>query len=1000
LCAVFLSDKTINTIFRTNFPNLFNKTMKFILLSLGLSLATLASFAQLNTDNHNISVFRGSDEIRPAEASVTAQQTIQKVEQHFPGMMVSIDHITGNFEDIFGYNVAVIGSTPLQKALNCMSQHLADFGLNPNDWYVTGNVSADNETNITFKQSIAGHKVTFSNLKFRFAGDGKLLRIQLMQFGNPQATTTPTVPVSDALQTISQDLNDVVIADKNVDANWEWFPIPSKNGYELHPAYPFEIKGQGKNLPAELTGYVDGLTGSILYRQNNVHDFVGRTVKGDVYKQNPTLPSSLEPLQNIEVVLNSTTLNTDSVGYYSSASFSSPITATMNLQGKWAKVIAVASGNVTPSFQDTILTTGGTYIYSTTSPSSSRHVNAYYHVNRIHDYQKKQYPTFTGMDIALPTNVDVTGTCNAFYNGSSINFYAAGGGCNSFTYNGDIIYHEYGHGINDKFYNWQGAGTMNNGALNEGEADCWGMSVSHDPVLGQGSMPGNGGIIRRYDQAPKVYPQDIVGEVHADGEIIAGAWWDVSQFSGDTMLFANTFAKTLFDTPDGPTGTEGTVYHKVLISALTRDDNDNNLANGTPHFIPIVKAFARHGIYLLAGSTFLHNELPHQPANTPIVFKARVTPTIPAFLSTVYLYYRTRGGSWDSLAMNNITGTDTFTATIAGYPEGKILDYYFSLYDIVSEKSACFPSDYDPLLGSTAITIPYQFGVGITKTTGFDFEQTLPASWKIGNAPGDNATGGIWIQAKPIGSFTSGAAGSLPVQPDYDHTTGQGTQGKCLVTGNAVNQTASMNSADVDAGKTTVITQPFDISGMTQPVLEYYRWFSNDRGSNPGEDPWLVQGRDSSTTFWITIDNTRKSDYNWRRRIISIRNTMGMAGIQKLVLQFVATDGGAGPSTVEAAVDDIFFYDLTSVLSVGIDPETLKAKIYPNPTNDYFDIELSQVSKGYISLSDINGKQVTRIDLTNSINYRIPVTNVPNGIYMLTIVADNTIQSKKVQVVH
>ena len=32
--------------------------------------------------------------------------------------------------------------------------------------------------------------------------------------------------------------------------------------------------------------------------------------------------------------------------------------------------------------------------------------------------------------------------------------------------------------------------------------------------------------VRRYDQDRKVYPQDLVGEVHADGEIIAGAFWD------------------------------------------------------------------------------------------------------------------------------------------------------------------------------------------------------------------------------------------------------------------------------------------------------------------------------------------------------------------------------------------------------------------------------------------------------------------------------------------
>jgi hypothetical protein len=35
--------------------------------------------------------------------------------------------------------------------------------------------------------------------------------------------------------------------------------------------------------------------------------------------------------------------------------------------------------------------------------------------------------------------------------------------------------------------------------------------------------------VRRYDENIKVYPQDLTGEVHDNGEIIAGAWWDLGQ---------------------------------------------------------------------------------------------------------------------------------------------------------------------------------------------------------------------------------------------------------------------------------------------------------------------------------------------------------------------------------------------------------------------------------------------------------------------------------------
>ena len=65
-----------------------------------------------------------------------------------------------------------------------------------------------------------------------------------------------------------------------------------------------------------------------------------------------------------------------------------------------------------------------------------------------------------------------------------------------------------------------------NGAMAEGYADLWGMTITLDPILGKGFSGGTTTYVRRYDIDPKVYPEDLVGEVHADGEIICGAWWD------------------------------------------------------------------------------------------------------------------------------------------------------------------------------------------------------------------------------------------------------------------------------------------------------------------------------------------------------------------------------------------------------------------------------------------------------------------------------------------
>ena len=53
-----------------------------------------------------------------------------------------------------------------------------------------------------------------------------------------------------------------------------------------------------------------------------------------------------------------------------------------------------------------------------------------------------------------------------------------------------------------------------------------GLSLTEYPVLGEGWYTNDpNSNVREYDSTTKVYPQDLVGEVHADGEIICGVFW-------------------------------------------------------------------------------------------------------------------------------------------------------------------------------------------------------------------------------------------------------------------------------------------------------------------------------------------------------------------------------------------------------------------------------------------------------------------------------------------
>ncbi len=978
--------------------------MKRVILLPAVLAAAIGAGAQQH--QHNIygqSVYSNYTMMSRSQ-SMVKQQAISR--EKLAGWSLVFDKLSGMPSDWVGSPITLAGSDAGQKANTFITTYLADYGASAAQWQVYRNAAQGKAVFVDMEQVVSGHKVAFSRLGFRFTPSLELVRVQARMYSAEGADATLTLGKTEGLQAAQADLAGMTIASALLAEDWEWFPVPNAKGYTLHPAYKFTIQGTpaASATPVLLTGYVDATNGSILYRKDEVKETFDVTVKGNVYKQNPTVASSLEPLTDLAVVLGGSTGYTDANGMYTDNGIALPANATVQLQGKWSKVTTNGAAATLPQFTDTVTANGSTYEYPVTSPSSERHVNAYYHVTRVHDFMKQYLPAFTGMDFTLPTNVDVTGgTCNAYYApyNSTINFYAAGGGCNSFALNGDIIYHEYGHGISDKFYTAQSGVTMQNGAMNEANSEIWALSITRDPVLGRGSIQG-GAIIRRYDINPKVYPQDIHGEVHDDAEILAGAWWDVSVNMNSVDSMTKLFSETYYDLPDGPDGTEGAVYRSILVAALLNDDTDNDLTNGTPNFTAITTAFARHGIYLLDVSAFGHTELGNSAQGAVIPVSATLSVNLPAYLGGLKLIYRNRTvNTWDTVAMTAGTG-GAYTAAIPAQTSGGIIDYCFATYDISGNIVSWYPQGYYPQVSSLLSNIPYQFGVGLKKVTGTDFE-TEQADWSITNTT-DNATSGKWLRAVPVGSYLTSAAGSIECQTNNDHTLANGT-GQCLVTGNAASTSSAIGSADVDAGATTVLSPEYDLTGYTYPVIEYYRWFSNDMGNNPGNDPWQVYLSTNGGGSWRAVDRTYTSDASWRRRIFGIKEYVTPTARMKF--RFIASDSTLtgmyqqGQSNVEAAVDDFFIYDLDGTTTGISETAIAQTKVYPNPANDALTVSLPEtLGQADLALYDISGRLVWAASTVATGSFRIETRSFTAGQYMMVIKSGKATHTQKIVIAH
>lgn len=921
---------------------------------------------------------------RTAPTKTTGRIAFEKA---LPNWLVDANHtldISGI--DAYGQPLTLPGADPLARAQTFISSRLREAGIDPAEWAVVSNVTTGKFTYINFGRSIEGREALFSHLRFQFAKDGTLVRLQVAVPESPAAGAVPqlTIEAVKAAAAARPHAGEV-IQNVVVSPDWVWMPEISDKGIsQLQPAYPFTADGRSEDgqTPANFEGYISAVSGKLLLRHNRTRNDLNLTIKGKTRALLPTDPIDTLVFPDLAIPTGSATLYTDDNGFVAGTGISTPQTLTLPLQGRWSKVNV--GGGATPSMTVTVANSGSTVIRT----DSQVYQNAYYHVTRIHNFVKSQLPSFTGMDFQLPTNVDLTsGTCNAYYNGNSINFFAAGGGCQSMARYADIIYHEYGHGINEKFYRQYGAGRMYNGALNEGYADVWAMLLTKHPVIGEGSVAG--GVIRRYDNVTKKIPVDIRGQVHADGEMIAGSWWDVARYLGDADSMRPIFVESFYSLADGFAGSEPAIYRKVLVSALLADDDDNNLSNGTPHFNDIITAFANHGIYLGAYATVDHSEIAHQPANTAISFAGTITQAQPAVFGGATLFYKVRQAGapvWDS-AQIALTG-NAFNVQIPAQTAGSILDYYIRVENALSPMDVTYyPEGFRPELSSAEATLPYQFGVGLQAVMTQNFE-TDTAGWQV-TLPLDNAIAGEWTWGKPIASYQTGFGfPALLIQPGNNHTPGGD---KCLFTA---------NFSSVTEGTTTVISPAFSLVGLTKPVLEYYRWFSNDRGLNAKTDYWRVQiQRPGGIPNYV--DYTRQSDHKWRRRLLNVRDYIN-ASFNEASLKFTLSDQAATSNPLEGAIDDVVLYDLENPAAVE-DVANLKAiRVYPNPASNLLSVEVEKSNADTrIGLYDLQGRLLQEGTISgNKGRFDFNTSQLATGSYFLRIQSGSTQQIRKVQVLH
>jgi hypothetical protein len=243
----------------------------------------------------------------------------------------------------------------------------------------------------------------------------------------------------------------------------------------------------------------------------------------------------------------------------------------------------------------------------------------FYELNKMIEMGRGQLPSNTWLQSRLSSNMNINNTCNAFWNGSTVNFYRSGGGCANTGEIAGVFDHEWGHGMD--------ANDVVGGIASpsgEGIADIYTALRLNDSCIGrnfQGSVcSGNGdpcltctGVrdidyLKRSSGNPHDYSWSNANcgtSVHCIGGVYSEAVWSLWKrvlqsapynFDNNTaheivtrLTYIGAGATSTWFSGGPPNG--GCGASSGYMNYLAADDDNGNLNDGTPHMQAIFNAF-------------------------------------------------------------------------------------------------------------------------------------------------------------------------------------------------------------------------------------------------------------------------------------------------------------------------------------------------------------------------------------------------------------------------
>jgi len=477
---------------------------------------------------------------------------------------------------------------------------------------------------------------------------GNLVLFASRNWGDIPLATTPTVQLRDARDAVQAYVSpwlSIGFAGKE-----QLVIVPTSSGslqdIDLGAGFNYRLawalQPRFSGVLGSFEALVDAHTNEVIAFQDTDHHIATpRNVVGGVFpvSNDGTPPDGVEqagwPMPWTDLTYGGTTSFTDGGGNLQTC-FDGSITTT--LDGQFMRMNdncgGVSESGVAPTLDlgtsgGTDCTTAGTGSAGNTHASRS----GFFELNQIAAMGRGQLPNNSWLQQQLTANMNIAQNCNATWNGTAVNFYTSGGGCFNTGEIAGVFDHEWGHGMDDNDAN----GFVSNSG--EGMADMYAALRLNDSCIGRGfratACTGFGDPctvctgVREIDWNLRVsgVPHDVTwsdtacqfvaqgapcgGSVHCEGQVYAEAVWDLFNIDLQAAPYnmdLNTALETTTHLVFQGTGLVGNWIQCVngsggdgcnadggYLNLLAADDDNGNLADGTPHMSAIFAAFDRHG---------------------------------------------------------------------------------------------------------------------------------------------------------------------------------------------------------------------------------------------------------------------------------------------------------------------------------------------------------------------------------------------------------------------